>query len=252
VRRLFLGLVAAAALAAPSGALAGGVILKVERGAHLAAIAQSKHVILVHTAAVQKLHVGQRVAMSARRLANGTFAAANVRVVGHANRVAFRGFVLSRSRAEHRITVSAGGAPVTVQSNDTAQPGSEVEVDADVGDHGQLNATQVTTVAPTAPGGSIEGHVFALGTGTVTIVSDEQMLVLKIGAGIDLSSLKLGDEVLANFTQLSDGSLVLTSISSDANAAAADDENGDNNNNNGNNDNQGDDGGGGGGGGGDD
>jgi hypothetical protein len=239
MRRLFLALVAAAALAVPGTALAGGVVLKVEHSAHLAAIAQAKHVVLVHTAAVQKLRVGQRVAMSARRLANGTFAATNVRVVGRANHVAFRGFVLSRSRAAHRITLSAGGAPVTVHANDTAQPGSEVEVDADVGENGQLDATHVTTVAPTAPGGSIEGHVFALGTGTVTIVSDEQMLVLKVGAGIDLSSIRLGDEVFANFTQLSDGSLVLTSISSDENAAAADGEHGDNNN-------QGDDDGGGG------
>jgi hypothetical protein len=237
MRRLILALVAVAALSAPASALAGNVVLKVEHSSHLAAIAQSKHVVLVHTAA--RLSVGQRIAMSSRRLANGTLAATNVRVLGHAKNVAFRGFVLSRSKSAHRVTLSAGGAPVTVQTTSTTpQPGSEVEVDADVEDNGQLNATQVTVVAPSAPGGSIEGHVFALGAGTITIASDEQLLVLKVPAGIDLTMLAIGDEVLAQFTQGSDGSLTLTSISSDQSASAANDDNND----------QGDDGGGGGGG----
>jgi Domain of unknown function (DUF5666) len=225
MKRMILALVAAAALFAPASALAGNIVLKVEHSSHLAAIAQSKHVMLVHTTA--RLSVGERVAMSSRRLANGTFSATKVRVLGHAKDVAFRGFVLSRSKAAHRLTLSAGGAPVTVHADDTAQPGSEVEVDADVEDNGQLNATQVTVVAPSAPGGSIEGHVFALGTGTITIVSEHQLLVLKVPAGIDLSKLAIGDEVFAQFTQGSDGSLTLTSIGSDESAAAADDDNND-------------------------
>jgi hypothetical protein len=88
--------------------------------------------------------------------------------------------------------------------------------------------------------------VFALGAGSITIASEHQLLVLKVGAGIDVGKLQIGDEVLANFSQLSDGSLVLTSISADDNTAAA----GDDNNDNG--DNHGSDGGDHGGGGGDD
>jgi hypothetical protein len=249
MRRFILVLVAAAALAAPGSALAGGVVLKFEHGSHLAAVVHAKRVSLVHTTA--SLKVGQRIALSERRLANGTFAATHVRVLGRAKHVEFRAFVLSHR--QDRVTVSAGGAPVTVQTTAPATPGSEVDVDADVNDNGQLQATQVTTTAPTAPGGSIEGHVFALGTGSITIASEHQLLVLKVGAGVDVSKLQVGDEVLANFSQLSDGSLVMTSISADNAAAAGDDDNNNDNNNNDNNgDNHGSGGGDNGGGGGDD
>src|SRR3954463_16709122 len=97
MKRLLISLVALAALAAPSAALANGVVLKVQRATHLVAVtrAGSTNVALVHTSAAARLHVGQRVALSARRLHNGTLAASAVHVVGRAHTVRFRGLLLA-------------------------------------------------------------------------------------------------------------------------------------------------------------
>lgn len=247
MKRLIVVFVAVAALALPAGAFAStGIVLKVERGAHLIAVASNSHVRLVHTTH-RGLAVGQRLSMRTRLLRNGTFAASGLRVTGRAHAVKFRGLVLTRSKADHRITLSAGGAIVSVKSNDQPKPGSEVEVEADVNDNGDLEDGQTQTVQQSAPGGSIEGHVVALLPGSITIGSEHQLLVLAVPSTIDLSTLAVGDEVLANFAQQSDGSLTLTSISSDDSVTAA--QQGDQGDDN-NNDGQGDDGGGGDGGGG--
>ena len=220
MKRLIPILVVAAALATPASALAGGVVLKVERSSHLIAVVRSEHVVLVHTAAAARLRVGERVAMQSHALRNGTFSASSVRVVGHAKRVAFRGLLLARRSGGDKLTVSAGGAPVTMTSTSTpptAQPGSEVEVD----DQGDLTTNNVNVVSATAPGGSIEGNLVAIGAGSITVGSDEQVLVIKVPAGLTLTGFTVGDEVLAVFSQQSDGSLVLTSLSGDENATAA-------------------------------
>ena len=229
MKRLLIVLVVLGALAVPAGAFAStGIVLKVQHGAHLIALAGKSRVQLIHTSRTG-LAVGQKVSLQSKRLRNGTFAGSKLHVLGHVRHVSFRGFVVAHGA--HRITLSAGGAIVTVKSNDQPKPGSEVQVGADVGNDGELEDGQTTTVQQTAPGGSIEGHVVAVALGTITIASDEQLLVLSVPSTIDVSKLAVGDEVLANFTQLSDGSLVLTSISSDQSAQAANEgDQGDNNN----------------------
>jgi hypothetical protein len=229
MKRLLISLVAVAALAAPSAALANGVVLKVQRGTHLVAVthAGGTGVALVHTSAAARLHVGQRVAMTARTLRNGTLAASSVRVVGRAHTVRFRGFVLSKSRA--RTVLSAGGAVIAVNTPPRVAgpaPGSTVVVTATVGDDDDLEAEDVATVSADAPGGAIEGNL-TLGTGKITVVSEHMALVLNVPAGFDLSTFANGDEVLAHFTQGADGTLTLTSLSRDDDAQRADDDNGD-------------------------
>ncbi|HXK15855.1 MAG TPA: DUF5666 domain-containing protein [Gaiellaceae bacterium] len=258
MKRLVLFLIVAAALLAPSAALASGVVLKVQRATHLVAVTNGKtKVSLVHTGA--KLRVGQRVAVSGRTLRNGTLAASSVRVVGRARTVHFRGLLLKRSGT--RLVLSAGGAVIslnrgsartTSSAGDTGpQPGSTVDVTATVGNDDQLDEDNVTTVSADAPGGAIEGKL-TIGTGKITVVSEHMALVLNVPASVDLSKFANGDEVLAKFTQGADGTLTLTALSGDDNAQEADDNNDanddNNNNNNGNGDGHGDDGGGDGGG----
>jgi hypothetical protein len=260
MKRLVLFLIVAAALLAPSAALASGVVLKVQRATHLVAVTNGKtKVSLVHTGA--KLRVGQRVAVSGRTLRNGTLAASSVRVVGRARTVHFRGLLLKRSGT--RLVLSAGGAVIslnrgsartTSSAGDTGpQPGSTVDVTATVGNDDQLDEDNVTTVSADAPGGAIEGKL-TIGTGKITVVSEHMALVLNVPASVDLSKFANGDEVLAKFTQGADGTLTLTALSGDDNAQEADDnndandDNNNNNNNNGNGDGHGDDGGGDGGG----
>ena len=258
MKRLIVLLIATAALLAPSAALASGIVLKVQRATHLVAVARTpSSVALVHTSA--KLAVGQRVALNARTLRNGTLAASSVKVLGRARKVSFRGLLLSKSGS--KLIVSAGGAVIAVNrggrttasaTDSGPTPGSTVQVTATVGQTGELEEDDATTVAPTAPGGQIEGHL-TLGTGTITVTSEHLSLVLKVPTGFDLTSFVAGSEVLATFTQGTDGTLTLTALSADATAQQAD--SGDNQGDDNGGDNHGgggDNGGGGGGDGGDD
>lgn len=236
MKRLTLFLIVAAALLAPSAALASGVVLKVQQATHLVAVTNGKtKVNLVHTAA--KLRVGQRVTLSGRTLRNGTLAASSIRVVGRVHTVHFRGLLLKKSGTQ--LLVSAGGAIIAVHrgsrttssANDTGPtPGATVDVTATVGTDDELDATTVSTSTTDTPGGKIEGKL-TIGAGTVTVNSEHMNLTIKVPTGFDLSKVANGDEVLATFSQGADGSLTLTDISADGNAQEADN-NGDNSDNN--------------------
>ncbi|MFL5964842.1 MAG: hypothetical protein ACJ757_18370 [Gaiellaceae bacterium] len=241
MKRLALFLVVSAALLAPSAALASGVVLKVQHATHLVAVTNGKtKVSLVHTAA--KLRVGQRVALSARTLRNGTLAASSVRILGRAHTVHFRGLLLKKSGT--RLVLSAGGAIVAVHrgarttssANDTGPtPGDTVDVTATVGTDDELDATTVSTTTVDTPGGKIEGKL-TIGTGTITVKSEDLNLVIKVPAGFVLTSFATGDEVLVTFSQQGDGSLLLSAISADGNAQDADDDDNDDNDDGDNND----------------
>ena len=229
MKRVIMLVAATAALAGPSSALASGVVLKVQRTTHLVAVARTTtRVALVHTAAASRLHVGQRVALTARTLRNGTLAASSVRVVGHAHTVRFRALLLAKSRT--RLVVSAGGAVVSVArgARTTASardsgpaPGTQVDVTATVTNTGELDEDDVTT-APATPGGKIEGRL-TIGAGTITVSDEELTLVIRVPTGFDLSAFHNGDEVLASFTQdAATGALTLTALSGDENAQQAD------------------------------
>jgi len=252
MKRLAILLVVTAALLAPSAALASGVVLKVQKATHLVAVTNGKtKVSLVHSAAASRLKVGERVAMKARTLRNGTLAASSMRVIGRTHKVHFRGLLLKRSGV--RLTVSAGGAIIalnrgaartTSSAGDEPQPGTMVDVTATVTDDDELDEDDVNTVSAANPGGAIEGKL-TLGTGKITVVSEHMALVLNVPSTFDLSKFANGDEVLAKFSQGADGTLTLTDLSGDENAQEADNDDGDDGDDNGDN---GDHGGGGGGG----
>lgn len=241
LKRLVFSLLFAAALLAPSAALASGVVLKVQHATHLVAVTNGKtKVALVHTAASSRLHVGQRVSMSARALRNGTFAASNIRVLGRSHTVHFRGLLLKKSGTT--MFVSAGGAVIsmhrgartTSSASDTGpQPGSTVDVTATVGADDELETETVSTASNDTPGGKIEGKL-TIGAGSITIKSEHMNLSIKVPAGFDLTKFANGDEVLVTFSQQPDGTLLVTDISGDGNAQEADDNN-DNSDDNGDN-----------------
>jgi hypothetical protein len=224
MKRLIPLLAVTAVLAAPAAASAAGVVLKVDQAHHLAAVTHGSQVALVHTSAAAHLRVGQQVAMTTRKLANGTLAASGLRVLGRAHRATFRGFLLSHTPG--RLVLTAGGAVIKTGAPPaavTATPGSEVSVTVTV-QNGELDADDVNIVSATAPGGRIEGKLAAIGTTTITVVSEHLALVLNVPAGTDLSTLTVGDEVLATFAQQADGTLLLTALSADDTVAGADGE----------------------------
>jgi len=212
MRRLIIALAAVAVFALPSTAFGGGVVLKVQPSSHLVAVAGPARVSLVHTAAAGRVHVGQRVAVTARTLGNGTLRASKLRIVGRAHEVRFRGMLLHKSATE--LILSAGGAVIAVHRSSSSAPqvGSAVDVHATFGDDDELDEDHVGVVSASAPGGTIEGRL-SLGTGTITVTSEHMSLVLKVPAGTDLSAFRAGDEVLATFSQGADGSLTLTRLS---------------------------------------
>ena len=168
MKRLILLIALSAALLAPAGALASGVVLNVQPSSHLVAVTRSAtRVALVHTSAAARLHVGQRVALTARTLRNGTLSAAQVRVVGRAHTVRFRGLLLAKTRTS--MLVSAGGAVISIRGAPARRPRhvtaarsrQQVDVQATVGTTDELDAEDVTSSRPTAPGGAIEGHADA-------------------------------------------------------------------------------------------
>src|SRR5262249_2115133 len=142
MKRCVLLVVALAALGAPAGALAGGVVLKVQPARHLVAVARTPtSVKLVHTAAASHLRLGGRVARRPRRPRTGPPPASKTTVQGRAHKVRFRGRLLSK--AHGRLLVSAGGAVTAVRpharttasaTDTTPAPGSVVDVTATVGD----------------------------------------------------------------------------------------------------------------------
>jgi hypothetical protein len=242
MKRLIFLLAISVALLAPAGALASGVVLKVQKSSHLVAVTRSANrVALVHTSVAARLHLGQRVSMTARTLRNGTLAAAKVRVLGRAHTVRFRGLLLAQSRT--KLVVSAGGAVITVhrgsRSTSSARdhgdpkPGAQVVVTAivnddndDNDDNDELDEDNVVVVAPMAPGGQLEGHL-TIGTGTVTVSSEHMTLVLNVTTGFDLTGFANGDEVLATFTQQTDGTLLLTALSQNEDEDQADNDDND-------------------------
>jgi hypothetical protein len=104
------------------------------------------------------LRVGQRVAVNARKLSDGTYSPLRgtaVRGQGRVSRVRFRGVVVRQDRRAGRLILSAGksvfGARLTARSTAAAapdknlRPGDKVAVDGDVGD-GSLEADEVDEV----------------------------------------------------------------------------------------------------------
>ena len=229
MKRLLFLFVTAGALVAPSAALASGVVLKVQPSTHLIAVrASSRTVRLVHTSAAARLRVGQRVVLRARTLRNGTLAALSVRVVGRSRTTSFRGVLLRRMSSQ--LVVSAAGAVITIHRSsrstasardDGPKPGSVVDVGVTIQNNGEMDEDSVSQFSAASPGGKIEGQL-TIGNGTVTVSAEDAALVLKLPVGIDLTGFQNGDEVLATFSQATDGSLTLIALSKNDNAQQAD------------------------------
>ena len=225
-----------AALAVPGVASAArGVVVKVDRGSKMVAVAQAHgQVSLLHVSTTARVRVGSRLAFSARRLANGTLAATQLRVLGRAHRTQVRGTVLA-SRAD-RIVLSAHGAVLTisrgagtrmVQSSASGVPrvGSRVEIEIEIEiENEELAADEIRILVATADAGLIRGRVTLNANGTITVADEGVSLTFTVPAGLDLTRFRTGDEVIAFFLRNADGSLSLKVLAGDENVRDADDD----------------------------
>ena len=184
--------------------------------------------------------VGSVVRVSARRLRNGTFAARHVRVAGKRRHARVRGTVSYVSRRGGVFTVSARGASLLIHrghsanrasaSNGLPSPGTEVEVDVELNDQGDLEEQDIQELGDDSNGIELEGVILnidpAARTLSVSADDDDQSgaaLTVHVSASVDLSVFAKGQEVELTVTPNPDGTFELVQSSLDDSQQEADD-----------------------------
>lgn len=224
-----LALAAAALGALPAEARAAarwtGVIVAKDpaRGAVVTASAAGRVRTLRASARAPRLRVGQRLAVLARPLADGTFRARRVRVAGWAAKARLRAVVVRRDRTLGRYLVSAGGSVLSVRSGGRAlasaagqgpQPGDQVVIAAtlsggtptatEVQTVGHVNVVELEGIFLSAQGGVLRLAVASRGEVTVTVP-----------AGMALPPFRAGDEVELAVAIDASGAFTLVSAQGD-------------------------------------
>jgi Domain of unknown function (DUF5666) len=172
----------------------------------------------------RRLRVGQRVAVNARRLSDGTYAAATVRGQGRVSRVRFRGVVVRRDRRAGRLILSAGksvfAARMTGRTLSAAvpdrglQPGDKVAVDGDVGD-GSLEADEVDEVGH-ADLLELEGiFLYATEDGFAIAVVHRGLVQIRVPDGMIVPPFRAGNQVAVLVRVGDDGSFTFRKGRSD-------------------------------------
>jgi hypothetical protein len=241
VKSLVAAIAAVAALALPSLAFAGsqsGVVAKIDRSSGLVAVVQSKGAVaLVHApvSALHNLRPGSRVVFDAKRLRNATSSTRAFTVTGVVRRVKVRGMVVSLDAKHSSFALSAHGAVLPLTFTKHARKlsacgcpalNSTDEVTVEFGAAGQITASAVTQVDPTADVGAFDGVVSAEAGGTLTLASTGSTITVVIPAWFDPSKLAVGDHVIAYFVRRPDGSYAIEAVANNGSADEADDPSG--------------------------
>jgi hypothetical protein len=176
--------------------------------------------------------IGRVVAVDARALRNGTFAAQHVRGTRRGRHVRLHGTITFADRAHHRFAMSASGVSLLVRCrrNQVEAAGTTVDVSAVVPPSGTPIAQTVTPVG-TDPTVTLEGTVLAVDATarTLTLSADDAeqsggQLTVSVPAGIDLSAIAVGDEAELLVTLHSDGTYTLAGLAGDGGSRQADDQ----------------------------
>ena len=223
-RLLFLPALAAALLAAPATASAfSGVVVAKDPTRHTVVVASRGGVVRTVRAQqrVKALRTGQRLAISARRLSDGTFAARAVRVTGRAGRAVLRGVVV-RQRAS-RYLLSSGGSVISVRAGtrsfstarDRRHRAGDIVVAAVRVTRAGLTASSIRTVGH-ANGLELEG-IFLGVTGNQLRLAVEHRgeVFVTVPAGFQLPELNPGDEIELVVSVDANGAFTLVAIQPD-------------------------------------
>ena len=220
------GLLAAAAPASAATAWKGVVVAKdVQRGTVVTASANG----VVRTARSPKaasLKIGQRLAVTGTRLADGTFQAASVKATGRAKTARVKAVVVRWQKAQRRLLVSAGGSTFALTRSAKARTlSSATETGPQAGDQiaatvtlttGTAQATAVTTVGHLGTI-EVEGILTKLAADSVElIVAKAGYVTFALPAGFVLpTGLAVFDEISAKVSVGVDGKLTLLELESD-------------------------------------
>ena len=208
-KKLVLPLVVAAAIAFPAAAGAAnfhGIVVGKQARRHALIVASPRGVVrTVHTHH-RAIRVGARVAVSARRLSDGTFSARRVAVRGRAHRARIHGVVAKRTRSGYLLAAGHSVLAIrTVRSfaldnhGSGPKPGTIVDVTVDTDDN-QLDEEGVDEVGE-AQEIDLEGKIASVTLPTTTTAGE---IVLQVGAstihvvvpaGTTLPALTVGQNV---------------------------------------------------------
>lgn len=220
---LAAGLLVAAAPASAATAWKGVVVAKdAQRGTVVTASANGA----VRTARSPKaasLKIGQRLAVTGTRLADGTFKAASVKATGRAKTVRVKAVVVRWQKAQRRLLVSAGGSTFALKRSAKARtlasatetaplPGDQITATVSVAT-GTAQATAVTTVGHLGTI-EVEGIVTKLSADSVEIiVAKAGYVTFALPAGFVLpAGVVVFDAISARVSVGVDGKLTLLEL----------------------------------------
>jgi hypothetical protein len=139
--------------------------------------------------------IGERVALTGRRLADGSLHVTKLRRLGSAKRARLT-IVILKTKAR-RLLVAGGGSAFSIRlSRGTAspQPGHQVKADVELSDHGPVG-TKVED-AGDAPVIDFSGVVTAIGPTSFTLQTDGIATVVQLPDGVVLPAVvQVGSEV---------------------------------------------------------
>ena len=191
---------------ASAGAWRGTIVAKEQNRGTVVTVSPRGVVRTVRAPArVQKLHVGQRVAVKARRLADGTFKAQSVRVVGKAAHARIRATVVRQKRAG-RLVVSAGGSTFVLRSRSARRvsstadngldPGDEIladvsinEEEVEIEDVDEVGTTDLLELSGRFASFTAPNLVINAGGGTITITVPGTMRLPPLSSGDEVDLL---------------------------------------------------------------
>ena len=232
MKRIFVLLaLAAAPLAAATPASAGtvwtGVVVAKDNGRSAVVTASAQgHVRTARSPRARGLRIGQRVAVTGTKLADGTFETTKLRVTGRARTARVKAVVVKYQRAQRRLLVSAGGSTFALAgrrtqrslasvSAETPAPGDQIVATVAVA-AGTPQATSVVTVGHLATL-EVEGIVTKLESGRLELlVAKAGFVTLALPAGFTMpAGVKVFDEVKLIVAVGTDGKLTLIAIQGD-------------------------------------
>jgi hypothetical protein len=212
-----------------------GVVVHRNRGAGSFVVANGKgRLFAIHAA--HSPAVGSNVAVSVRRLRNGTFAARKVHAKGSSSRARIRGTVSHVNGAARTFVVSAEGVSMLVKGRAAGTlpaVGKIVTVSGTVDDEneGQLEEEDLQEEGEDNNGFDIEGVITEVNTmaRTLTVSAEDdqtegETVTVHVPTSIDISMFSVGEEVDLTVAQLSGGGFELVASNSDEGEQGAEDE----------------------------
>lgn len=229
MRFAFVAAVAAAALAAPATAGAAGwngVVIAKDSAREAVVTASARGVVRTLRApgGFARLRVGQRVAVTAVALGDGTFRARSVRVAGRGAKARVRGVLVRHQRALGRYLISSGGSVVVVRAgaarklaaaNGDLQPGDKLDLTVEIQSGGSLASSSVRSTGQTSVL-ELEGIFTGLaGSALQLAVARRGLISVAVPAGFELPALAPGDEIELAVSVGAGGSFTLVALDAD-------------------------------------